>query len=100
VSSKLTNCNGSAIRQRIDWSSTPTWLSIPVAAATDVIANRYSLTSPASERGPELTVLHLLNVRDQADYDHRAHQRVHAVWRAWNKQHAVIAAAVRELASL
>jgi hypothetical protein len=50
------------------------------------------------DAGPgELTVLHLLNVPDETDFDHRALEWGRAVWETWRKHHTVIAAAVREL---
>jgi Family of unknown function (DUF5946) len=80
-------------------------LGLPAKTATNVLGRvvdgRDDFPILSRDAGPgELTVLHVLNVRGQVDYDHRAHQWAHAVWRAWSKQHAVIAAAVRELASL
>ena len=80
-------------------------LGLPAKRATNVLGRvvdgRDDFPILRRDAGPgELTVLHLLNARDQADYDRRVHQWAHAVWRAWDKQHAVIAAAVRELASL
>jgi hypothetical protein len=79
-------------------------LRLPAARATDVLRRVVDgwddFPILAREAGPGvLTVLHVLNARDETDHDQRAHEWGHAVWQAWKRHHAVIAAAVSELAS-
>jgi hypothetical protein len=77
-------------------------LGLSAARATGVlgrvVGGRDDYPVLRREAGPgELTVIHLLNARDETDYDRRAYDWGHAVWQAWTTHHAVIAAAVTEL---
>ena len=79
-------------------------LDLPAAGATEVlrriVASREDFPTLRRDGGPgELTVLHMVDARDQDDYARRAEQWGRAVWQAWATHHAVIGSAVKMLTS-
>jgi hypothetical protein len=75
-------------------------LQLPPRSATNVLRRvlrqRHDFPVLARGDGPgQLTVLHVLNVPDLAEYDRRAHAWADSVWQTWEQHHALIRAAVR-----
>lgn len=72
---------------------------LPPAQATNllrrVLGDRDDFPALARHDGPgELTIVHLVGARDQADYEDRALAWGRAVWQAWAEHHALIRRAV------
>ncbi len=79
-------------------------LGLPAEQATHVLRQLVNRQEDfpvlRRDRGPgEVTVLHMVDARDLADYEERAQNWARRVWRSWATHHSTIAAAVKGIAA-